>query len=130
MSSIWQTGLAPVRDRAPWILGTAIGLVLFAMPAEAQVHVDVGIFTPRIGGHVVVGAPRVVYVDDRYYYPAYRRYDPYWRRDRGRSRGEREYYRDLRHARREYQRDVRDARRDYQRDLREARRDYRRDRRR
>jgi hypothetical protein len=119
-----------MRRVATWMLGAGLGLALFAVPAEAQVHVDVGIFTPRIGGHVVVGAPRVVFVDDRYYYPAYRRYDPYRRRDRGRWRDDREYYRDLRDARRDYEREVREARREYQRDVRDARRDYQRDRRR
>src|SRR5688500_15765148 len=97
--AVWQTRLPPIRAGAAWMLATVFGLALSATPAEAQVHVAVGIFAPRVGAHVIVGAPRV-YVDDRYYYQGYRHYDPYRRRDRGRWRDEREYYRDLRDARR------------------------------
>jgi hypothetical protein len=42
-----------------WALGVGLGLVLSAAPAAAQTHINVGVWTPNVGAHVVVGAPRV-----------------------------------------------------------------------
>jgi hypothetical protein len=106
---------------AAWTLGTGFALLLLTTPANAQVHVDLGIFAPPVGARVVVGAPRV-YVADRYYDPVYRRYDRRWGRDR--AKYEREYYKDIREARREYQKDRREAEREYWKDRREAEREY------
>ena len=114
---------------AACVLGTASAFVLLATPASAQVHVDVGLFSPAIGARVVVGEPRV-YVVDRYYEPVYVAHDRHWRRDRRRGRDrDREYYRDVREARREYQKDRREAEREYWKDIREAEREYWKDRR-
>ena len=112
-----------------WILGTASALVLLATPASAQVHVDVGVVSPRVGARVVVGEPRV-YVVDRYYEPVYDRYDRNGRRGYGRrAKRDREYDKDLREARREYEKDRREAEREYWKDVREAEREYWKDRR-
>ena len=114
---------------AAWVLGTALALVLLATPASAQVHVDVGVFSPTVGAHVVVGDPRV-YVVDRYHEPVYVRHDRHWRRDRDRGRHrDREFYKDVREARREYEKDRREAEREYWKDVREAEREYWKDRR-
>jgi hypothetical protein len=113
---------------AAWILGTAWAFVLCATPASAQVHVDVGVFSPAVGARVVVGEPRV-YVVDRYYEPVYVPHDRHWKRGgRGRDR-DREYYKDIREARREYEKDRREAEREYWKDVREAEREYWKDRR-
>lgn len=128
---------------AVWVVGTGVAaLVLFATPASAQVHVDVGVYSPRVGARVIVGPPPI-YVVDRYYDPyRYGRY-PRWdrRRDKrddyrdlrearheyekDRREAEREYWKDRREAEREYWKDVREARREYEKDRREARRDRR-----
>lgn len=104
-------------------LGAGLVMVGFAAPARAQVHVEVGVGTPRVGAHVVIGQPRA-YVVERYYEPVYyepvyveRVYVPYDRRWKGKhARGwgkpEREYYKDVRHARREYEKDRRKSGRD------------------
>ena len=122
-----------MKRHVGWVLGAGLMFVAFAAPADAQVHVDVGVMFPNVGARVAVGRPRVVYVPvERYREPVYSRHviDP--RRDDRYSRGrnwdrrDREYYRDVREARREYERDLRDARRDYERDLRKAGRDRRR----
>ena len=42
-----------------WILGAAVGVVLLAAPAGAQVSVGVGVAVPGVGASVVVGAPPV-----------------------------------------------------------------------
>ena len=115
---------------AAWVLGTSLALVLLAIPASAQVHVDVGVAAPRVGARVIVGAPRV-YVADPYDEPVYTPYDRHWRRGRARERAkdEREYYKDMREARREYEKDRREAEREYWKDVREAQREYEKDRR-
>jgi len=113
------------------MLGAAVLTFGLPEPARAQVHVDVGIYGPRTGAHVVIGGPRVVVVDHRnarWHRSDWRRDDD--RRDRrdrwtDRRRAEREYRREVREARREYEREVRKARREYERDLRDARRDRR-----
>lgn len=122
-----------MKRQVGWIVGAGFVFAgLLATPASAQVHVDVGVMTPNVGAHVVVGGPRVVYVPAPYYEPVYLRRGFYPRRDdrgdrgRGWDRRHREYYRDVRDARREYERDVREARREYERDIRDARRDRRR----
>ena len=56
--------------RTAWVVGALSAIGLYAAPASAQVHVDVGIFSPAFGAHVVVGRPNV-YVVDRYYPPVY-----------------------------------------------------------
>jgi len=105
-----------------WALGASLVMVGFAAPASAQVNVEVGVGTPRVGAHVVIGQPRA-YVVERYYEPVYyepvyvqRVYVPHDRRCRHKHHGwrqhEREYYKDIRHARREYEKDRREAGRD------------------
>ena len=86
---------------------------------SAQVRVDVGVTSPRVGARVVVGPPRVY--QTRYYEPVYRPHDRYWRGDRGRSRT---HHKDIREARREYEKDRREAQREYWKDRREAEREY------
>ena len=56
--------------RIAWVVGALSAIGLYAAPASAQVHVDVGVFSPSFGAHVVVGRPNV-YVVDRYYPPVY-----------------------------------------------------------
>ncbi len=89
-----------------WALGVGFGLALSAAPAVAQTHVDIGVFTPNVGAHVVLGSPRVyvppprvvyaprprvVYVPARrvVYAPAPRVYvvERGYRHDHGRHRG-------------------------------------------
>ena len=54
--------------RAAWVVGTMLGVAVFAAPANAQVHVDVGVYSAPVSARVVVGRPNV-YVVDRYYEP-------------------------------------------------------------
>jgi hypothetical protein len=110
-----------MKGAAAWIIGTAFAIVLLAIPASAQVHVDVGVLAPQVGARVVVGAPRV-YVVDRYHEPVYAPYPRYGTRERWRNDGE--YYKDIREARREYEKDRREAEREYWKDRREAEREY------
>jgi hypothetical protein len=42
-----------------WALGVGLGLASSAVPAAAQTHVSVGVWTPNVGAHVVVGSPRI-----------------------------------------------------------------------
>ena len=100
-------------------LGAGFMVVWFAAPASAQVNVTVGIGTPRVGAHVVIGQPRP-YVVERVYEPVY--YEPVYvervhvvhdhrckhKHAHGWGRHERDY-RDARYARREYERDRRIA---------------------
>jgi hypothetical protein len=78
-------------------LGIACAFAITAAPAVAQTGVSIGVFTPNIGAHVVVGRPvypRPVYAPvyyppvyqvpvyrERVYYPAYNYpvYEPYYR---------------------------------------------------
>ena len=118
-----------MKRYAAWALGAGLMFVAYATPADAQVHVDIGVLVPHVGARVVVGGPRVVYVPQRRYEPVYSpRHDDRWDRRPGRGwdRRDREYSRDVRDARREYERDIREAQREYERELREARRDRRR----
>lgn len=110
---------------AAWSLGTGFALVLLTAPANAQVHVDVGVIAPQVVARVVIGAPRV-YVADRYDEPVYGPYDRPRGRGYGRTRAknEREYDKDIREARREYEKDRREAEREYWKDRREAEREY------
>ena len=105
-----------------WALGAGLVMVGFAAPASAQVHVEVGVGTPRVGAHVVIGQPRADVVE-RYYEPVYyepvyvqRVYVPHDRRCKHEHHGwrqhEREYYKDVRHARGDYEKDRREAGRD------------------
>ena len=112
-----------MRRSLLWILGAGFAVVGLAQPASAQVHVEVGVGTPRVGAHVVIGQPRA-YVVERVYEPVYyepvyveRVYVPYDRRwkskhARGWGKHEHEYYKDVRHARREYEKDRRKDGRD------------------
>lgn len=117
-----------MRRHLMWALGTGLVVVGFAAPARAQVHVEVGVGTPRVGAHVVIGQPRP-YVVERVYEPVYyepvyvrpvyveRVYVPYDRRWKGKhghgwGRPEREYYKDARYARRDYEKDRRKGGRD------------------
>jgi hypothetical protein len=101
-------------------------VVGLAVPASAQVHVEVGVGTPRVGAHVVIGQPRP-YVVERVYEPVYyepvyvqpvyveRVYVPYdrrWKGNHGWGKHEREYYKDAHHARRVYEKDRRKGGRD------------------
>ena len=61
-----------------WIVAAVLGLALYATPASAQVSVAVGIGTPHIGAHVVVGGPPVYAVDPYYYAAPYPYYAPYY----------------------------------------------------
>jgi hypothetical protein len=104
-----------MKRHAAWALGAGFMVVGLSTEASAQVRIDIGVVTPHIGAHVVVGAPRVVYVPVTQRAPVYVRHGH--RRDRG-------YHKDVREARREYERDLREARLRYERDLRRARRRY------
>jgi hypothetical protein len=111
-----------------WALGAGLVMVGFAAPANAHVNVEVGVGTPRVGAHVVIGQPRTyvvervyepVYYEPVYYQPVYveRVYVPYDRRWKGNHahgwhKHEREYYKNVRHARREYEKDRRTGGRD------------------
>src|SRR6188508_1145869 len=64
-----------------WIVVIALVLAIYAAPAAAQVSVAVGVGTPHVGAHVVVGAP--VYGAYPYYPPypyvaPYPYYEPYY----------------------------------------------------
>ena len=103
-----------MRRRLLWALGAGFVVVGLAQPASAQVHVAVGIGTPRVGAHVVIGQPRP-YVVERVYEPVY--YEPVYvervhvvhdhrckhKHAHGWNKHEREYYKDARHARRDYE---------------------------
>lgn len=119
-----------MRHGAALVLGAGLAFVLFATPASAQVHVDVGVLTPHVGTRVIVGAPRV-HVVERHYEPVYVPHRRHWKRERVRdwAEREREYYKDVREARREYEKDRREAEREYLKDVREAEREYEKDRR-
>jgi hypothetical protein len=54
--------------RLACVAGMVFGAALFAAPAKAQVHVDVGVYSGPVSARVVVGRPNV-YVVDRYYEP-------------------------------------------------------------
>lgn len=47
--------------RLSWALGMGVVAVLSAAPVSAQTSIDVGVWTPNVGGRVVIGQPRVVY---------------------------------------------------------------------
>ena len=112
-----------MRRRLLWALGMGLVMVVFAAPASAQVHVEVGVGTPRVGAHVVIGQPRA-YVVERHYEPVY--YEPVYvervhvvhdRHCRGKHghgwrKHEREHYTVVRHARRDYEQDRRRGGRD------------------
>lgn len=114
-----------MKPAAPWVLGTGFALVMCATPADAQVHVDVGVVAPPVAARVVVGPPPV-YVLDPYHGPVYGPYQGYWTRDRGweRAKWQRQYYKDIREGRREYEKHRREAEREYWKDRREAEREY------
>jgi hypothetical protein len=106
-----------------WAFGAGLVMMGFAAPASAQVQIEVGIGTPRVGAHVVIGQPRP-YVVERVYEPVY--YEPVYvervhvvhdhrckhKHAHGWGKHEREYYKEVRHARREYEKDHRKGGRD------------------